>query len=633
MFTDMVGYTALGQRNESLSLALVDEQRKVIRPILSRHSGREVKTIGDAFLVEFPNAVDAVRCAYDIQRAIREFNLSLDADKRIHMRIGVHVGEVVESQGDISGDAVNVASRIESLAEDGGVCITSFVHDFVRGKVDLPLKSVGPKTLKNVTTPVEVYRMVMPWEKEQAKAPLQSESKRIAVLPFVSMSPDPNDEFFADGITEEVISTSSKIRGLSVISRTSVMRYKETDKSTVEIGRELNAGRVLEGSVRKSGNRVRVTVQLIDAGNDEHLWAETYDRDLQDIFEIQSDIARKVAESMESQLLERDREEIRRGPTRNPEAHVAYLSGLYFMHRASEESYPKAIRNFEKAIAVDPSFALAYAALADCYTYMAGQYLPSKTAFPKAKALATKALELDDSLAEGHTALGNVLMQYDWNWIEAGEEFTRAIELKANYSVAHLWRGIYLALMRRAEEGIKELEKAEELDPLSALVKLNVGVLLYYVKRYDDAVAKLREAMELERDEMIYLVSGWSYLAESMFDEAIAEMKKGASLGDYADILGGLGYAYGLSGKRAEALEVLAKLEGLGKKALNLNTNVAMIYLGLGEHDKALDFIGRALANREEWLALTCQTPVYDSVRSDPRFRAVVEKIGLPLNS
>ena len=194
MFTDMIGYTALGQKNETLSLVLVEEQRKVIRPILRRHNGREVKTIGDAFLVEFPNAVDAVRCAYDIQRAVREFNLSLESDKRIHLRIGIHVGEVVGSEGDISGDAVNVASRIEPLAEDGGVCVTNYVHDFVRGKVDLALTSLGPKTLKNVAEPMEVFRMIMPWEKQGTPAVQGLDRNRVAVMPFEKTS---HTEFLA----------------------------------------------------------------------------------------------------------------------------------------------------------------------------------------------------------------------------------------------------------------------------------------------------------------------------------------------------------------------------------------------------------------------------------------------------
>ena len=232
MFTDMVGYTALGQRNESLSLALVEEQRKLIRPILSRHNGREIKTIGDSFLIDFRNALDAVRCAYDIQRATREFNISLPAEKRIHLRVGVHLGDVVESQGDISGDAVNVASRIEQLAEDGGVCITRQVYDHVLNKFELPLMSLGPKALKNVSALVEVYKMVMPWEEERAASRPILDKRRIAVLPFTNISPDPADEYFADGMTEELISTMSRISGMKVIARTSIMGSRS---STVRI--------------------------------------------------------------------------------------------------------------------------------------------------------------------------------------------------------------------------------------------------------------------------------------------------------------------------------------------------------------------------------------------------------------
>ena len=273
MFTDMVGYTALGQKNESLSLALVEEQRKVIRPILTRHNGREVKTIGDAFMVEFPNAVDAVRCAYDIQRAIREFNLSVAVDKRIHLRVGLHVGEVVESQGDISGDAVNIASRIEPLAQDGGVCVTHQVYELVKTKVDITLSSLGPMWLKNVAAPVEVFKMDMPWETEGTRAIPRLDTKRVAVLPFASMSPDPNDEYFADGLTEELIDRLCQVKELGVIARTSVMNYKGQKKNASEIGKELKAGGLVEGSIRKAGNKIRVTAQLIDANTEEHLWS------------------------------------------------------------------------------------------------------------------------------------------------------------------------------------------------------------------------------------------------------------------------------------------------------------------------------------------------------------------------
>ncbi|HZW58496.1 MAG TPA: adenylate/guanylate cyclase domain-containing protein [Nitrososphaerales archaeon] len=280
MFTDMVGYTRLGQSNEALSLALVNQQRKLLRPIFKRHNGREVKTIGDAFLAQFPSALDAARCAYDIQRATREFNISAPEDRRLILRVGIHVGDVLESSdGDISVDAVNVASRIEPLAQPGGVCLTRQVFDHVQNKFDLSLQSLGLKTLKNVVEPIEIFKMVMPWQSEkrseepasQGRTGAEFDRLRIAVLPFYNMSPDPNDEYFSDGMTEELISTISRISGLSVIARTSVMSYKGYQKKIEEIARELRVGTILEGSVRKSGDKLRITAQLVNAEDSRHL--------------------------------------------------------------------------------------------------------------------------------------------------------------------------------------------------------------------------------------------------------------------------------------------------------------------------------------------------------------------------
>src|SRR2546428_14099645 len=274
MYTDMVGYTALGQRNEQLSLALVDEQRKLIRPVLAKHNGREVKTMGDAFLVEFSNTLDAVRCAYDIQRTTREFNISLPEEQRIHLRVGIHLGDVVESVGDISGDAVNVASRIVPLAEDGGVSLTRQVYDQVQNKFDLPLTSLGSKKLKNVAAPAEVFKMVMPWSEKKASSQVQLERNKVAVLPFANMSPDPGDEYFADGMTEELIAALSKLRGVGVISRTSVMQYKNQTKNVGDIGRELGAGTLLEGGVGRAAIRAGSVVHRFEAGPDNLLWLE-----------------------------------------------------------------------------------------------------------------------------------------------------------------------------------------------------------------------------------------------------------------------------------------------------------------------------------------------------------------------
>jgi adenylate cyclase len=243
MFTDLVGFTALSQRNESLALSILDEQRDLLRPVFNKHSGREVKTIGDAFLVDFPSALSAVRCAYEIQKTTREFNNSLPEERRVRLRIGVHLGDVVESQGDISGDAVNVACRIESLADSGGVCITRQVYDQVQNKFELPMRSLGSKPLKNLRTPLEVFKMVMPWEEAIMEESAELDSRRVAVLPLKNMSPDPNDGFFADGMTEELITALSGVRELTVIARTSVMQYKDSPKRVADVGR--NSGRAL----------------------------------------------------------------------------------------------------------------------------------------------------------------------------------------------------------------------------------------------------------------------------------------------------------------------------------------------------------------------------------------------------
>src|SRR5712692_3472833 len=371
MFTDMAGYTALGQKNESLSLALVEEQRKLLRAVFSRHNGREVKTMGDGFLVEFSNAMDAVRCAYDVQRASREFNISQPGDQRITIRIGLHLGDVVESQGDISGDAVNIASRIQSLAENGGICLTRQVYDQVQNKFDLPLRSLGSRSLKNVSSPLELYKMVLPWEKEEKSTAAHLDSSRVAVLPFANMSPDPGDSYFADGITEEIISTLSGVSGLNVISRTSIMGYKGTTKRVKEIGGELEAGSVLEGSFRKAGNQIRVTAQLIDVRDDRHVWAHSYDRNLDDVFGVQTDIAKQVSDALRVKILAPEIDRIDKKPTESTKAYTLYLLGRHHLNRRSIEEIQKAEEYFADAVREDRGFALGYVGLADANQLLA----------------------------------------------------------------------------------------------------------------------------------------------------------------------------------------------------------------------------------------------------------------------
>jgi len=628
MFTDMVGYTALGQRNESLSLALVEEQRKVIRPVLARHNGREVKTIGDAFLVEFPNAVDAVRCAYDIQRAVREFNLSLAPDRRIHLRVGLHAGEVVEDQGDISGDAVNVASRIEPLADDGGVCVTRQVYDLVRGRVDIPLKSAGTKSLKNVAEPVEVYRMVMPWEKEEVSTVVHLDMNRVAVLPFANMSPDPADEYFADGMTEELIDRLAQVKEFEVIARTSVMKYKGEKKGASDIGRELNAGSLIEGSVRKAGNRVRVTAQLINSATEGHIWSSRYDGTLDDIFAVQSEIAEKVAEELKVQLLQEERRAIQKKPTENAVAYTHYLQGMQLIQKLDEESLRSALSLFETAMAEDPGFARAQAGISECYYHLAAAgYVTFQEGLDKGRAAATKALELAPDLAEAHyvTAMG---MEFADEHQGSMRELKRALELNPSLAMAYIQLADQSAALGDTQEMVKAAEKGYQLDPLDPRAVDWLGFAYFCTGRGREAMEHWKKTLHLDpyrayRNMFDYYVSRGEY---GEVEKMVKEMERISPTNN--STLLNRGYLAAVTGDEKTAREMITKLDkGAGVAS---TSGAGYIYYALGDMDKFFEYQFRAAEDHTLPASTLRCSPLFELARKDPRMREVFRKASIP---
>jgi len=632
MFTDMVGYTALGQRNEALSLTLVEEQRKLIRPILAKHNGREVKTIGDAFLVEFLSAMDAVRCAYDIQRVVREFNLSLAPDKRIHLRIGLHLGEVVESNGDISGDAVNVASRIEPLAEDGGVCITRQVYDHVNNKVDFHLLNLGPKSLKNVVKPVEVLKLLMPWDETATHAPTMLDRKRIAILPFANMSPDAGDSYFADGITEEIISTVSGIGGLRVVSRTSAMGYRNTTKPLKDIGKELEVGSVLEGSFRKVGSKIRVTAQLIDVTNDEHLWAQSYDRELGDVFSVQTDVARQVADALRVKILPGEESRIAKAPTDSPQAHSLYLKGKYYWNRRSREDLLEALRLFTEAIKLDPGYSLAYSGAADCYLVLGNhRYVPFQEAFSRAKEYASKAVELDQSSAEAHASLGQATLSHDREAAAAAREFEKAIELSPSYATAYHWYGISLMRWSHLQGALEKALRAQELDPLSPQIVSFVGFCYVYLGKYDLAERQQFRALELHHDFIPAIANlRYSYLVAGKYTDA--EKWTSEYLRVSKDELGTkffLAAVYALAGREAEARKAMAEAEALPNPT-NLDRRYQAIYkVALGDFEGAIRLAELDYDDQADWLGEIAIDPLFEPIRNDSRIQTIMKRVGV----
>jgi len=626
MFTDMVGYTALGQRNESLSLALVEEQRKLIRPILTRHNGREVKTIGDAFLVEFLSALDAVRCAYDIQRAVREFNISLPEERRVHLRVGVHLGDVVESGGDISGDAVNVASRIEPLAEDGGVCVTRQVYDHVQNKFELKLASLGVKPLKNVSTPIEVYKMVMPWEHGWVSSGPESPRNRVAVLPFVNMSPDPNDQYFADGLTEEIISIVSGISGLSVISRTSVMGYKGTTKKLGEIGRELDVGSVLEGSFRKAGNRIRITTQLIDVVGDKHLWAQNYDRNLDDIFAVQSEIAEKVAGELEVQLLESEKKTLEKKPTENTEAYSYFLRGRELYREGTEASLRQAIGLFEKAIKLDPNFARAYVGIAECHTKLGdGGYEPADVSLSTVKRSLEHAIDLDPALPEAHASLSSMFFSED-DVLDSEVEARRALELNPSLPDPYHQLGEVAALKGDSGEMVRQIETAYRLDPIRPYFIWLLGVTYLWTGREEEALEHWKKTEQLA-PASAYRGMIEYYLIEGDLEKARefhAKAEKLEPTNHRGIWLGGVIAA--LEGDRERALLAIRKIEDAKMGPVGFNF-IAYVYHALGDLGSYFEYMNRALEAHAIAPSMLVHSPLLAKARADPRYLELVEKL------
>ena len=635
MFTDMVGYTTLAQRNEALAMELLEEQRRLVRQFLAKHKGREVDSIGDGFLMEFASALEAVRCAVGIQSALKEVNTKRPEEKKIWIRVGIHLGDVIHTGKQVAGDAVNIASRIEPLAPAGGICVTAQVYTSVVNKFEGTFESMGVPELKNVTTPIEVFRISGYGQAVNQTIPTKTSlpKDRVAVLPLVNISLDPADEYFADGMTEELISSVSRTKGLRVIARTSVMRYKESGKSIAEIGRELNVGSVLEGSVRMAGNKIRISVQFVDTSNEEPQWSQDYDREIKDVLDIQSDIAQKVAEALREYVLGSGLLGEERRATSNPEAYINYLRGRQLWNKRTEESLKRAIGFFEDALKLDENYANAYTGLADSYATLALlEFMAPHEAYPKAKEAVGKALSLDAQLAEAHTSLGLIRFQYDWDWKEAEKEFREAININPNYALAHHFFADYLKAMGRFDEALIEIEKAQELDPLSLAINTGVGHVLYLSQQYDKAIEQYKKAVDLDPNFMMtHVWFGRPYLEKGMFAEAISELETAVKLsGESTLALAMLGHGLASAGRNDEAMQILEKLKERSRSLYVPSYWIAVIYNGFRDRERVVAWMRKAFDERSSWLVWTNVEPRFAWLRDDPDLASLLNEMKFP---
>jgi adenylate cyclase len=633
MFTDMVGYSALVQADEGAALEVLQRHNRVLRPLFSQFHGREVKTVGDAFLVEFPSALDAVRCALETQRSLHEYNVSAPSAWRIQIRIGIHVGDVVQSKDDVLGDAVNIASRIQALAEAGGVVLTQQALDQVQHKLSVAFVQLPAAPLKNLLHPVTVYRMVPTWEAHAPAVPraARGDGRQLAVLPLANISPDPADGYFADGLTEELIAVLSQVRGLSVTARTSVMSYKAAPKSVTQVGTELGVDTVLEGSVRKSGNRLRITLQLIDVASQRHVWANSYNRELDDVFAVQSDIAERTASALRLELAPGKQAGEKRPPTANLAAYDFYLRGLVACTESYQTGATEAIRCFEQATKLDPGFAEAYAAWANTYVAMAGEFLPMREAIPRARELAGRALQIDPDSSEAHGALANVAFQYDHDWKLAETEFQTAIALNPSNAVAHQFYALMLYALGRFDEAKEVSRRLVQLDPAGghggqySWLEIESG-------NFDVGLQLAREERDKNPTQLgphVYL--GMYLLALGRRDEAEREADAPGTVGDdnrqFDHAL-----LNALLGRPEEARRIVSEVEAGRAKSYTSDTHLGMMYSALGDASKALDLLEKDFREGDRALWLWQRGVFFDPIRNEPRFVALLRQYGLPLH-
>jgi TolB-like protein/Tfp pilus assembly protein PilF len=628
MFTDIVGYTALMGRDEDKAFQILRKNRNIQRPIIKKYRGEWLKEMGDGILASFTTASDAVRCAGEIQAATKKAGIGL--------RIGIHEGEVVFEGGDVLGDGVNVASRLEEMAEEGCINISGAVYKDIKNKVGIQAEFIEEKMLKNVDEPVKVYKVCceeIEDIKVKEESPTQPTKPSIAVLPFVNMSADPEQEYFCDGITEEIINALSHVGSIKVIARTSAFMFKGKYKDIREIGKKLDVETLLEGSVRKAGNQLRITAQLIAVSDGSHIWSDAYNRKLEDVFAIQEEISMAIVDNMRVKLLGKEKVAIVKRHTENLEAYNLYLKGNYYWQMLTAEGFSKAIKCFEQSLQKDPKYALAYIGMAT--VYWASSYwgnVSPNDAYPQAKKYVNKALEIDNTLAEAYSLLGAINMNYYWNWKAAERELKQALQLSPNSAFIHISYSMLLTFTEYNEEAIAEAKRAQELDPLSSWINTVSGNVYDFANQHDKAIEEYRMVISINPNYFLaHYHLGINYAAKSMIKEAVEEYKKAIDLSDGNPlVMASLAALYYNMGKQDETEKLYIILMKRTKTEYVLPLSFYLIHKARGDHDQVFEWFEQMCNEHDSFLPWMLVFP-HERYRipDQPRFNELLEKVGL----
>ena len=661
LFTDIVGYTAIMQQDEVQAVQLVKRYLAVLKSSVSAHAGKIINDYGDGSLCSFHSAFEALNCAIELQDKLRE-------EPAIPLRIGLHIGEIFFDNKKIFGDGVNVASRVQSLGIGNSILISSVFHNNIKNHPEYKTVSVGQFHFKNVDEPMEVFalaneglavpqRSMMDGKlkkknnqniklfaalllaviavasffiyKNSLTKNVSTETidKSIAVLPFVDMSPDHDQEYFSDGLSEELLNLLSKIPELKVIGRTSSFSFKGKNVDLRSIAKKLGVAHVLEGSVRKDGNKIRVTTQLIRASDGSHLWSETYDRELEGIFKIQDDIAGAVVTQLKLKLLTKSVNTA--SASSNTEVYNLILQGNYFAEKRDKESLAKAMEFYLKALAKDTLSARSWAGVAKCYSMQAEWGgIDRHQGYEKARIASNKAIALDDNQAEGHRILGLIKSFYDYDYRGAEVEFQKALSLEPGNAELLGIVGTLYRITGRFDEGIRVTQQSITLDPVKAVSFFRLGLLFFQANRLEEAIASFKKGLELNPQyPRAHIKLGEAYLLQGKPEMALTEIQQEPDIifKDY-----GLALVYHAMGRRKEADEALTNY--IARYQNDYAYFIGQIYAFRGEKDKAFEWLEKAYAGKEIWLGMFKSNPILKNLEGDPRHIAFLKKMNFPVD-